>query len=92
MSEEYVSKAALDQRRYRLEQKAKDSKSRGIGPLGEENYFYSLCNKKQKKKLKPCLRCRVVFLSNSTGHRICATCTEHNGKQPVRAEFVAESG
>jgi ribosomal protein S27AE len=40
------------------------------------DYFYSLVKPKSPRKKRPCLRCRKVFLSDSSGNRMCAQCKE----------------
>lgn len=48
----------------------------------EEEYFYSLISPKIAKKKRPCLKCRITFLSEN-GKRICGSCLAQN--QNVRS-------
>lgn len=39
-----------------------------------DGYFYSLCQPKQTRKRRVCLRCRVPFVSDRPGNRRCGNC------------------
>ncbi len=56
--------------------------------LDNEADFYMLVRRKGLKKKRMCLKCKIDFVSEGAGHRLCGQCIQQVKRQPLNARYA----